>query len=671
MPRCWSAVSGQDEEVLRRESLKDPIRERRQFAWRAAAAGLVVLVVYLGVLGRLVDLQVFEHARYVGLAQDNRVHIVALPPPRGLIYDRHGTLLAENVPSYALEVTPEQVPDMEATLAALADVVALGPNDIRRFKAEMRAKWPFKSITLRFNLTPAEVSRFAVQRYRFPGVDIAARLRRHYPFGSAMVDAVGYVGQIDIRELQSVDARNYEGTSHYGKTGVENFYETRLHGKVGYERIEVNARGRPIRVLERQPPVPGEDLVLSLDAGLQQVALRALAGRAGAAVAIDPRNGDVLALVSSPSYDPNWFVDGISSARYNALRENAFRPLFNRALAGQYPPASTIKPFMALAGMQYGIVKPDEPLPAGPYWRIPGDPAARKYLDWRASGHGMTAVAKAIAESVDTYFYPLAYKLGIDDMHRFLSRFGLGKPTGIDTVGALSGLLPSREWKRRARGQMWYPGNTVVAGIGQGFMLTTPLQLASATATLSMRGKGFRPHLLRATHNPRSGAITALPSTPLAPVTLHSSRYWAAVITGMKQVTQQRNGTAWAVFRDFPYTVGGKTGTAQVTSQLYNTRTDEASIPYKLRDNGLFIAFAPAEHPLIAVAVVVEHNGGGSRSAAPVAREMIGYYLKHNALDANGQVTFKPNAPQDLRLQPSQSSGAAGDPSRVVKHAAQ
>ena len=643
---------------MRRESLKDPIRERRQFVWRAVVAALIVLGLYVGVLSRLVDLQVLQHARYSGMAHDNRVHIVALPPPRGLIYDRHGVLLAENVPSYSLDVTPEQVPDMDRTLQALKQVVALSDADIRRFKSEVRGKWPFKSITLRFNLTPEEVARFAVQRYRFPGVDIKARLRRYYPFGGAMVDAVGYVGRIDLKELQSVDAQNYEGTSHFGKTGIERYYESRLHGKVGYDQIEVNARGRQIRVLSHHPPVPGEDLVLSLDAGLQELTLKALAGREGAAVAIDPRTGGVLALVSSPSYDPNWFVDGISSARYNSLRTNWRRPLFNRALAGQYAPGSTIKPFMALAGMQNGIVTPDQKIYAGPYWLIPGDPARRKYRDWKYDGHGQTDVAKAITESADTYFYQLAFRLGIDNMHAFLSQFRLGQPPGIDTIGARSGLLPSPQWKRRTRGQVWYPGNTVVAGIGQGFMLTTPLQLASATATLSMRGEGLRPRLLRAARDPLSGAISAMPSTALTPVKLRSRAYWDSVITGMRQVTQKRDGTAWLTFRGFPYVVAGKTGTAQVTSLFYSDQTDESTIPYKLRDNGLFIAFAPADHPLIAVAVIVEHGGGGSHSAAPIARQMIGYYLDHNTVSRQGRLVLKSDAPRNLQLQPSQFPSA-------------
>ncbi|MEJ2653802.1 MAG: penicillin-binding protein 2 [Acidihalobacter sp.] len=654
---------------MRRESLKDPIRERRQFVWRAVVAALIVFALYAGVLSRLVDLQVLQHARYAGMAHDNRVHIVALPPPRGLIYDRHGVLLAENVPSYSLDVTPEQVPDMDATLQALKKAVALSDDDIRRFKSEVRGKWPFKSITLRFNLTPEEVARFAVQRYRFPGVDIEARLRRYYPFGGAMVDAVGYVGRIDLKELKSVDAQNYEGTSHFGKTGIERYYESRLHGKVGYDQIEVNAKGRQIRVLSHHPPVPGEDLVLSLDAGLQQATVNAMKGREGAAVAIDPRNGGVLALVSSPSYDPNWFVDGISSARYKSLRNNSRRPLFNRALAGQYPPGSTIKPFMALAGLQNGIVTPDQQVYAGPYWQIPGDPAQRKYRDWKYGGHGLTDVAKAITESADTYFYQLAFHLGIDKMHSFLTQFRLGQPTDIDTMGSRSGLLPSPQWKRRTRGHVWYPGNTVVAGIGQGFMLTTPLQLASATATLSMRGEGFRPRLLRAARDPLSGAIAAAPSTALAPVKLRSSAYWNSVITGMTQVTQKRDGTAWRVFQGFPYVVGGKTGTAQVTSQRYSDEADESKIPYKLRDNGLFIAFAPADHPLIAVAVVVEHGGGGSRSAAPVAREMIDYYLAHNTLRKKGRLVLKANVPHDLHLQLTQSpSGGVAARPQVNTH---
>lgn len=640
---------------MRRESLKDPIRERHQFAWRAVVAALIVLGLYLGVLSRLVDLQVFEHARYSGMAHDNRVHIVALPPPRGLIYDRHGVLLAENVPSYSLDVTPEQVPDIDRTLKELQKVVALSPDDIRRFKAAMRGEWAFQSIPLRFDLTPEEVARFAVQRYRFPGVDIEARLRRYYPFSGAMADVVGYVGRIDVKELKGVDAQNYEDTNHFGKTGIERYYEDKLHGRVGYDQVEVNAKGRQIRVLAHHPPVPGEDLILSLDAGLQQQTELALSGKEGAAVAIDPRTGGVLALVSSPGYDPNWFVNGISSKRYQDLRNNWRRPLFNRALAGQYPPGSTIKPFMALAGMQYRVVTPSQQLYAGPYWQIPGDPAQRKYRDWRSAGHGLTDASKAITESADTYFYQLAFSLGIKNMHAFLSRFGFGLPPGIDTTGDLSGLLPSPEWKRRTRGEVWYPGNTVIAGIGQGFMLATPLQLASATATLSMRGEGFRPRLLRAARDPVSGRISDVPTTPLPPVRLRSAQYWDSVITGMKHVTQKRDGTAWRQFKDFPYVVAGKTGTAQVTSQRYSDESDESKVPYKLRDNGLFIAFAPAHHPLIAVAVVVEHGGGGSRSAAPVARQMIEYYLSHNAVEAKGHLQIKADAPKGLHLQLTQS----------------
>lgn len=641
---------------MSKKSLKNPTRERRQFIWRIGMAGGFVLILFLVLLGRLVYLQVFEHARYASMAQENRVRVVALPPPRGLIYDRHGVVLAENVPSYSLEVTPEHVPNMQATLAALAKVVKLSQDDMRRFRTRLKGGWPFKSIALRLNLSPEEVARFAVERYRFPGVDIVPRLRRYYPLGASMVDAVGYVGRIDVKELRSVDAKNYEGTAYFGKIGIERFYERRLHGKVGYQKLEVDAHGRPLRVLSTQPPVPGEDLVLSIDAGLQRIAEKALAGKEGAAVAIDPRTGEVLALVSAPDYDPNWFVDGISRARYQALREDWRRPLFNRALAGQYPPASTIKPFMALAGMQYNIVKPTQKLYAGPYWRIPGDPAKRKYLDWNRGGHGPTDAVKAISESADTYFYQLAYRLGIRKMDAFLEKFGFGRPTGIDTTGALSGLLPTPEWKQRTRGRPWYPGNTVVAGIGQGFLLTTPLQLASAAATLSMQGQGFRPHLLRASRDPEQGGIHSQMPTPLPPVRLRSAAYWEAVDRGMWEVTHQRHGTAWQAFRNFPYSVAGKTGTAQVSSFYYSDTTDESTIPYKLRDNGLFIAFAPVNHPLIAVAIVVEHGGGGSHSAAPLARKMIAYYLDNNAIKVDGRLVLKPNAPAELHLQPTRSS---------------
>ncbi|OBS10139.1 penicillin-binding protein 2 [Acidihalobacter prosperus] len=642
-----------------RQSLRDPRQERRQFAWRALVMALVVVGLYGAMAARLIYLQVIDHEHYATLSHDNRVHIVAVPPPRGLIYDRHGVLLAENVPSYSLDVTPEQVPDMARTLEALKSVVALTPDDIRRFRQTMRRKWPFQAVPLRFDLSPEEVARFAVERYRFPGVDIKARLRRYYPFGGAMVDAVGYVSRIDVAELQKVDAENYEGTTHYGKTGIEAYYQTRLHGRVGYDQVEVNAKGRQIRVLSHQPPVPGDDLILSLDAGLQSVAEAALEGREGAAVAIDPRNGDVLAMVSAPSYDPNWFVDGISSKRYAELRGNDWRPLFNRALAGQYPPGSTIKPFMALAGLNNGVVTTDQRIFCGPYWQIPGDPAKRKYRDWNRYGHGMTDVSKAITQSVDVYFYRLAYQLGIERMHDFLSRFGLGRQTDIDTTGEMGGLLPTPAWKRRTKNTVWYPGNTVVAGIGQGFMLATPLQLADATAALSMRGERFRPRLLRAVRDPVTRDVRARPPETLPAIRLKDAAYWRAVLKGMRNVTQRPDGTAYRQFRGFDYVVAGKTGTAQVTSHIHSDNAREGTIPYRLRDNGLFIAFAPADHPLIAVAVVVEHGGGGDVSAAPVARRMIDYYLKHNTELRNGRLVLKSNLPTQLDLQPTEPRDTA------------
>lgn len=613
--------------------------------------GLAVIGLYGVMTARLIYLQVIDHEHYATLSHDNRVHIVAIPPPRGLIYDRHGVLLAENVPSYSLDVTPEQVPNMDRTLDALKSVVALTPDDIRRFRQAMRQKWPFQTVPLRFDLSQEEVARFAVQRYRFPGVDIKARLRRYYPFGGAMVDAVGYVSRLDVGELQQVDAANYEGTSHYGKTGIEAHYQARLHGRVGYDQVEVNAKGRQIRVLSHQPPIPGDDLILSMDAGLQSVAEQALAGREGAAVAIDPRNGDVLALVSAPSYDPNWFVDGISSKRYESLRNNPWRPLFNRALAGQYPPGSTIKPFMALAGLNDGVVTVDERIYCGPYWQIPGDPAQRKYRDWNRYGHGMTDVSKAITQSVDVYFYRLAFGLGIDRMHDFLSRFGLGRETGIDTSGEMGGLLPTPAWKRRAKNTVWYPGNTVVAGIGQGFVLTTPLQLADATAALAMHGERFRPRLLRAVRDPVTRDIQVHLPEVESPIRLKDAAYWRAVLSGMRNVTQRPDGTAYRQFRGFEYVVAGKTGTAQVTSHIHSDNAREGAIPYRLRDNGLFIAFAPADHPLIAVAVVVEHGGGGDVSAAPVARRMIEYYLQHNTETRGGLLVLKSDLPSQLDLQ--------------------
>ncbi|MEJ2060374.1 MAG: penicillin-binding protein 2 [Gammaproteobacteria bacterium] len=623
-----------------RPAIKDRHLEQRLFTARVVVAVLGLAVLMMLLVGRLFYLQVFSYEHFKTLSTNNRVRLVPIPPPRGLIYDRNGVLLAENLPTYSLEVTPEQVPNMKDTLKRLAKIVKLTPEDIQDFNDARKQSRSFQSIPLRFDLSPEEVARFAVDRYRFPGVDIEARLKRYYPMGGTAVFAIGYVGRIDEAELRKVDADNYTGTSHIGKTGIEKFYETQLHGRVGYQKVEINAQGRVVRVLDRTPPVPGENLYLTLDVRLQRVAEEALKkeGFNGAVVAIDPRSGEVLALASEPTYNPNLFVNGISSKEYHALRTDKNRPLYNRALAGQYPPGSTIKPFMALAGLHYGVVTPGYTMMTHGYYTLPGDP--RKYRDWKRGGHGLVDLDKAITESVDVYFYDLAYHLGIDRIYDFLTQFGFGRDTGIDEPGELSGLLPSREWKRRTKHMPWFPGETVITGIGQGYMLTTPLQLASGAATIAMKGQRFVPHLLHAVQNPMSHKTVTVTPTPEKPVTLRHQSYWRDVITAMEHVTDHTNGTAyWHVGLGSRFLIAGKTGTAQVFGLKEDEKYDAKKIVRRLRDHSLFIAFAPANDPRIAVAVIAENAGHGSTVAAPIARKVMDAWL----------LDLDPVPPSDLR----------------------
>jgi penicillin-binding protein 2 len=490
---------------------------------------------------------------------------------------------------------------------------------------EMARKQSFQSIPVRFNLSDEEVARFAVNRHRFPGVEITARLGRHYPLNDNAVHALGYVGRINEEELRAVDPHNYNGTSHIGKLGIEKFYENELHGKVGYQHVEINAQGRVLRVLSEQPPVRGTDLILTLDANLQRAAEQALGNSTGAVIAMDPNTGETLALASMPVYDPNLFVNGISSLAYKNLRNDPDRPLFNRALTGQYPPGSTIKPLIALAGLNYGVTWAEKTITANGYYKLPND--NRRYRDWKRGGHGEVDLAKSITQSCDVYFYDLSYKLGIDRMHDFLTLFGLGKRNGLDSTGESSGLIPSREWKKRSRGQPWFPGETIITGIGQGYMLTTPLQLATATSTLATRGKRTVPRLLRAKKNPGFEHFEPYPTLQLDPVQIEQNEFWDQVVSPMIDVAHKINGTAYKIGRDAKYRIAGKTGTAQVFGLKQNERYDADTLDRKLHDHALFIAFAPAEDPKISVAVVVENGGSGGKVAAPVARKVMDYYL--------------------------------------------
>lgn len=609
-----------------RIAIKDHIRESQLFTSRAVIAFIGIVLVMLAIVARMVYLQILGHEHYTTLSQNNRVSIQPLPPTRGLIFDRNGVILAQNLPTYALEIVPERVADLDTTLAELAQIVDIQASDLERFHQRLEQKRRFQPVVLRHRLSDAEVARLAVNRHRFPGIEIAARLVRDYPQANLAVHAVGYVGRINEAELQRIDASNYAASSHIGKLGIEKAYEELLHGTVGYQRVETNVLGRTLRVLDRTPPVPGKDIILTLDAELQRSAKQAMGDQRGAVVAIDPRNGDVLVMASLGDYDPNLFVNGIDHQTYDALQSSRAKPLFNRALLGQYPPGSTIKPFIGLAGLESGTVTPQTRIFCRGWHTIKDD--ERKYRDWKKEGHGHTDLDKAIAESCDVYYYDLAQTMGIDLIHDFLAPFGFGQKTGIDVAGEASGILPSTTWKRRARNEPWYLGETLIAGIGQGYTLATPLQLARATAILAGRGRAVQPHLLDQVALAEDEQIDFSPSTPAADIDSVKPRNWDVVIEAMENVIYGLHGTARRLDRGQPYRIAGKTGTAQVFGIEQDEEYVAEDVAKHLRDHALFIAFAPTDAPRIAVAVIVENGGSGGAVAAPIAGAVIDEYLK-------------------------------------------
>lgn len=621
--------------------IKDHMSERRMYVGRVflcAAIGIVLLGV---VIGRLVQLQVFDYELFAEKSQGNRVRIEAVPPIRGLIFDRRGRVLAENLPAYQLELIPEQVPDIDDTLSRLAALELIAAEDIERIKGLSDSGPRFKPVTLRFRLSDDEIANFAIRRPTFPGVDFQPRLVRHYPHGMRVAHAIGYVGALTTDDMERLDAAAYAGTSHTGKTGVEYQNETYLHGDSGYRQVVTNARGRQVPADSRDlsqttpeniAPSPGSNLYLSIDLDLQNVATLALEGRRGSVVAIDPQNGDVLALVSSPSFDPNMFALGMSRSDFNTLQYDLDRPLFNRAVRGTYPPGSTIKPMLSLAALETGATNLTRRTFCPGYYSLPG--STHRYRDWKPAGHGEVDLHDAITQSCDVYFYEISREIGIDRMHYYLDQFGLGRNTGIDVTGEKDGLLPSRAWKRNAfrerADQVWFPGETVIASIGQGYMLTTPLQLANATATIAMRGKRYRPHLVAAIEDPLTGRRLLIAPEPLGRVDIGNEFYWESVIAAMNDVLQGEAGTARATGRGAPYRMAGKSGTAQVFSVAQDEEYEEEDVEERLRDHALFIAFAPLDEPKIAVAVVVENGSSGSRVGAPIARALMDNYLGYD-----------------------------------------
>lgn len=608
--------------------LKDHIRETQLFTSRTVVAVVCIAIVVLIVLIRMIYLQVVGHDYYTTLSQNNRVSIVPLAPTRGLIFDRHGTLLAQNLPAFSLEIVAERVKDkkMDDLIQELSELVEIGERDIERFKEQLHSQRRFQPATLRFRLSEEEVARLAVNRHRFPGVEVQARLVRHYPLTSLAAHAVGYVGRISEKDEQEIDAANYAASTHIGKQGIEKAYEKELHGTVGVQQVETNAYGRMVRVLDRIEPTPGKNLVLTLDANLQRIAREAMAEEAGAVIAINPKNGDILTLVSTGDFDPNLFINGIDRKTYKELQEGSTRPLFNRALQGQYPPGSTFKPFVALAGQELGATNAERTVFCRGWYSLKG--SSHRYRDWKKEGHGLTDLKKAVTESCDVYFYDLAQTIGIDRLHDYLTQFGFGHKTGIDISGESQGNLPSTGWKRKVYNQPWYMGETLIVGIGQGYTLVTPLQLAVTTATLANRGRYNQPHLLGQIIDSKTEQRLFSAGRPSTIIEKVNDKHWDEVIQGMVNVVHSDRGTARRIFHGQPYQIAGKTGTAQVAGIKQGEKYDEEGTPKHLRDHALFISFAPVDDPTIAVAVIVENGGHGGSVAAPIAGAVIDSYLQ-------------------------------------------
>jgi penicillin-binding protein 2 len=637
--------------------IKDHHAEQHLFEQRAIAAGVVMLICFVTVIARLVWLQVIRHEYFAELSQGNRIKVEPLPPNRGLILDRNGLPLATNAPSYQLELTREQVEDLDATLAGLAELDLIDKADIPRLRRDIRGRRSFDAVPVKLQLNEEELARFAARQHEFEGVEIRPRLTRYYPLGVSSVHAIGYVGAISEEDKKLLTIDDYAGTTLTGKSGVERAYEKELHGHTGFQQLLVNAQGRSVQAigneaakLERHEPIAGDDLYLTIDLRVQQAAEESLRGQRAAAVAIDPSNGDIIALVSTPAFDPNLFARGLSRNEYLALTEDPNRPMYDRALRGVYPPGSTVKPLMALAALEYGVVSPLDTRACHGRWSYPG--YGRQRRDWKPEGHGVVDMRKALATSCDVYFFDMARLLGIDRMATFLSRFGLGTPTGIDIQGERVGILPSTAWKKEAYRRnpefaVWFPGDTISVGIGQGQMLVTPVQLANALATVAARGQRFKPRLVRAIRSVETGRLRELPPQALPSVKTADPNAWDFAAGGMVDVVNATYGSAHSYLPNMAYKMAGKSGTAQVFSVAGNERVRKANeLAEHLRDHALFVAFAPAEAPKIVVAVVVENAPrGGSAFAAPIARRIIDTYLLTPEQIAEQDAKRKPAPP--------------------------
>jgi penicillin-binding protein 2 len=610
----------------RRAELRDHQKELRNFQVRLAVSAGLVLGVFMILLVRLFYLQVLRHDYYHTLAENNRISIVPIIPNRGLILDRNGAVLAHNYAAYTLEITPSKAGALDPLIGDLGQVVEIAPKDRKRFRKLLEEGHDFASLPIRTRLSDEEVARFAANKYRFPGVDIRARLFRHYPNGEVGSHVLGYIGRLTKSDMAALEkdgvAPNYTGSDSIGKAGLEGKYERELHGTTGFEEVETDAGGRAVRTLRSTLPISGNNLLLSLDARLQDVAERVFGDRRGAMIALEPSTGGVLALVSKPGFDPNLFVDGIDPQNWDVLNTSPDHPLNNRALQGVYPPGSTIKPFMGLAALELNKRSPGYTIADPGFFSLGGN---HRWRDWKQGGHGMVDLHKSIVVSCDTYYYGLAHDMGIENIHRFLSQFGFGAKTGIDIEGEVGGLLPSEQWKMKRFQQKWFPGDTVSVGIGQGYNLATPMQLANAVSILANRGVIFRPHIVRHVQNSQTNALRSLEVEPVGRIELapdNIRRITDAMVDVLKP-----GGTAAVAGMGAEYRIAGKTGTAQVIGMKQNEKYDERKVHERHRDHALFIAFAPAEAPTIALAVLVENGGHGSSSAAPVARKVMDFYL--------------------------------------------
>ncbi len=618
-----------------RVHIKDHWSEQRLFDQRAIVAGALIVLLTFGLLGRLFLLQVIRHNYYAELSQGNRVRTEPIPAARGLILDRHGDVVAGNQPAYQLELVPEEVPNVQAALDGLVQLDLIRAEDVDELKKTIRSRRPFDSVPVRLRMSDEDVAKFAVRRFEFQGLDIKTRQTRSYPNTDLAVHALGYVGAISEADLAHIDRAAYSGTALIGKQGVESAYETKLHGVNGSREILVNAQGRSVEKqgafvpdLRTHAPTAGDDIVLAMDLKVQRTAEEAFAGRRGALVAIDPNNGDVIAMTSRPGFDPNLFGRGITRAEYNGLKDDIDTPLLDRALRGVYPPGSTVKPVLALAGLAYHLVDPDQSRFCAGQFHLPG--SSHLYREGKGGHHGYVNLIEAIARSCDVYFYGLADTIGVDRIAAFMAPFGFGQQTGLDISGELKGILPSREWKasyfKRPADKMWFPGETVNFGIGQGYLNVTPLQMAHYVSVLASRGKVWKPRLVTGFRDSLTGKLEPLPPVREPDVTLATSEEWDRIYAGM--IGAVTHGTAaLAVGKNIAYSAAGKTGTAQVFSVGQNEKYNEKTVAERLRDHSWFIAFAPVEKPRIALAVIVENGGWGASAAAPIARKVLDSYL--------------------------------------------